>query len=159
MELILHLVILAISLILFGFTFLFNGLNINTGGGPSFWPQILLVLIIVLELVVLVFTYKKYKNGELKRKKDESVIYPQNLYISIVSLTLYIVLMQYIGFLISTVIYLCFMMHILQVKLKTYLIISLLSGYIITFVFGNLLMVPLPQGISIFRIISQTLGA
>lgn len=158
MELIVHIVILAISSILLALTFQFEGLNINTGGGPAFWPQILLSLIIVLELFVIAFTYKKYKNGELKKEKDESVIYPQNLYISVTALALYIVLMQFVGFLISSIIYLVFMMYILKVKLKTNLIVSILSGYLITFVFGNLLMVPLPRGSGIFRAIGSILG-
>lgn len=158
MELIVHIIILAISAIMLLLTFQFKGLNISTGGGPAFWPQILLALVILLELFIIAFTYKKYKNGELKKEKDESVIYPQNLYISIIALTFYIILMQYIGFLISSTIYLIFMMYILKVKLKTNIIVSLLSGYIITFVFGNLLMVPLPRGIGIFRAIGNMLG-
>lgn len=158
MELIVHIIILAISAIMLIFTFQFEGLNISTGGGPAFWPQILLSLIIILELLVIAFTYKKYKKGELKKEKGEGTIYPQNLYMSIASLTLYIILMKYIGFLISSTIFMIFMMYILKVKLKTNIIVSLLSGYVITFVFGNLLMVPLPRGMGVFRAIGSMLG-
>lgn len=157
MELILHFVILAVSIILFAITYLFQGLSIETGGGPAFWPRILLILIIVLEVIVIFHTYKKVKNGKSNVKKDEDSIYPNNLYITILALTVYIIAMKYIGFFISTVAFLIFMMVVLKVKLKINLFVSIASGVAITFLFGNLLMVPLPAGMGIFRIISGIL--
>lgn len=158
MELIFDLVILGVSIILFGSTYAFTGLNIKTGGGPAFWPRVLLILIIALDIVLILFSYKKFKKGELKSKKDENAIYPNNLYITIGSLLAYIILMQYIGFLISTVLFIAFLMYILKVNRLRTILTSLISGYVITFVFAKLLMVPLPQGVSVFRIFSQVLG-
>lgn len=158
MELVVDIVFLAVSVFLFGTTYTFRVANIESGGGPAFWPRILLGIIIVLEIVLIVLTYRKFKKGELKKEKDPEVINPQNLYIGIGAMALYILLINYLGFLISTILFMFAMMHFLQVKLRRNIIVSLVGSYIIAYVFVGLLMVPLPQGISVFGMLSSVLG-
>ena len=158
MYLILDVIILLVSIFLFGVTFTFNTINIESGGGGAFWPRILLGLVIVLELGNIIYTYIKNKKGETKVEKDPEIVYPQNLYTSIGLIVGFIILMNMIGFFLATVLYLFFMMLILKVKNLRNVIISIVGAYGISFVFVVLLMVPLPQGISIFRTISSVLG-
>jgi hypothetical protein len=158
MELIVDLVFLAVSIFLFGTTYTFRVANIESGGGPAFWPRILLGVMIVLEIVLVIISYRKYKKGELKKEKDPEVVNPKNLYIGIGGMALYILLISYLGFLISTMLFMFIMMHILQVKLRRNIIVSVVGAYIISYVFVGLLMVPLPQGVSVFGMLSSVLG-
>ncbi|MFB0919026.1 MAG: tripartite tricarboxylate transporter TctB family protein [Clostridiaceae bacterium] len=158
MYLILDVIILLVSIFLFGVTFTFNTINIESGGGGAFWPRILLGLVILLELGNIIYTYIKNKKGETRVEKDPEIVYPQNLYTSVGLIVGFIILMNMIGFFLATVLYLFFMMLILKVKNLRNVIISIVGAYGISFVFVVLLMVPLPQGISIFRTISSILG-
>lgn len=158
MYLILDVIILLVSIFLFGVTFTFSTINIESGGGGAFWPRILLGLIIVLEIGNIIYTYIKNKKGEIKVEKDPEIVYPQNLYTSVGLIVVFIILMNIIGFFLATVLYLFFMMLILKVKTVRNVIISLVGAYGISFVFVVLLMVPLPQGVSVFRTISSALG-
>lgn len=158
MELILDIATLAVSVFLFGYTYTFRTIAVASGGGAAFWPRILLGVIILLEIALIFFTAIKFKNGELKKERDPGRINPQNLYIGIGSMFAYIVLMNYVGFLISTVLFLLFLMYILKVPPLRNILTSVVGAYLIAIVFVSLLLVPLPEGVSIFRIISSTFG-
>jgi hypothetical protein len=158
MQLIVDFVLLAFSIFMFAVTFTYQVVNIESGGGGAFWPRILLGAMIILELINIPVTIKKLKRGELKREEDPELVNPQNLYISIAAMAVYIFVMKYLGFFVSTVLYSCYMMYVLKVKLVRNIIISVVSNYAMAYIFVVLLMVPLPQGVSIFGTISMLLG-
>lgn len=111
----------------------------------GFFPRILSVIIGILNTLELI---KVLKNEEVISKKKKEEIEPKKLYWILGLSTLYVVGLKPLGFIISSLLYLMFTMHILDVKSKKVIvIISVLAVLTIYVSFGVLLKVPMPKGI------------
>lgn len=112
--------------------------------GPGFFPKILAIFLIGLSSALIILSYinKEDKKVVLIDKNNSKV------YLTILIITIYLILMNIVGFLISTPILLFVL--ILVYGMKGYIknvIISVFITVVIYGVFQVLLTVPLPSGI------------
>lgn len=109
--------------------------------GPAFFPKILGILLIIFALLISFKAIKKNNNEKIN-------FVNKNLIIVLLSIILYCVLFNVIGFVISSTIMLAFLMRIMGSDkwIKT-IITSFVIVIVIYFIFKMLLNVPLPWGI------------
>lgn len=112
--------------------------------GPAFFPRIIAILIIGLSGLLIVMTYirKEERNINFTSKNDLKA------YITIAIILVYIVLMNILGFIIATPLFLITMIY--YYGMRNYvknIIISVGVTALIFTIFKILLAVPLPQGI------------
>ena len=119
--------------------------------GPVFMPKVIGFLLILCAIGLLVWPQQpeEKKDAESVHKKKENQL---KMVITAVSLVIYAVLINFLGFFISTVLFLSFLTWFLsEVKNKKVVILSVTSGLIITttifIVFEKLLSIILPKGI------------
>jgi hypothetical protein len=131
-----------------------------TGIGPGGWPSVILGLMLTLSVILLYKTImsQKQENNSKEVTAEQEHPVPSHSYRHwlVFGLSfLYFFLMQYIGFILATPIYIIVTARILgmQVWLKL-IIIALLSSALITYLFAIMLMLPLPRGMGIFRTFS-----
>lgn len=133
--------------------------------GSGFWPIMILSAAALLSILVLIFNTRKY----LKEKKTHAAA-PQTpdrstqeikerrmkLVLSIVCLLVYILVMPYIGFVLSTFIYLLAFILALGERRKWVLAISpFLVTAMAVAVFGKFITMPLPRGVETFAAFSR----
>lgn len=128
--------------------------------GPRIWPQLLAVFIIGLSIFNILIYKKNSKNSAQESYKEDtnndSIAYPKNLWISITLLALYTFLINYIGFVVSTTLFVLVNMYVMGLKNKRNLIIiSVIIVVALVVVFPKLLGVPLPRGVGVFSYISR----
>lgn len=147
-------------------TFYVESLNINTNRatdivGAAGFVQFIIILGFILTLISLFFAVKKRgsikdSNGD-NQKKQIPEFSLQFLGI-ILSVIIFIFLSYYIGYLLSGIILMAGTMILLgQRKPIKISIISILTSFAFVLVFGKILHVPLPRGISFFKELSYFL--
>jgi len=121
--------------------------------GAAGFPKAIILLALVLTLVSLYKTFKKYMaNSEKKQSKNQLNI---QFFGIIITILLFIGLASFIGFIFSALILMISVMLILgQKSIKKVFLISVIASSTFTVVFGNLLHVPLPRGISFIKELS-----
>lgn len=125
--------------------------------GASGFPKFVLILIVLLLLVSLASEIKKH----MKDKYDESNSnISKHTFIRIGTITillaLFILLLDYLGFLLSSLLLTPALLLILGEKKKLRLtFITFFIPIIFTVLFGDLLSIPLPRGVGIFLNISR----
>jgi len=153
---------------LFSWLYIVSGdisMGSKRGIGAASWPQILIVVIIFISLVLVIQEiYKIIRKSKNKIKidqgKKDKVLTDQQkrLYIAMLISILFIVFLLKIGFFVSMLIILISFIFLMKFEhIPVALIIGLVSILIITLVFGRVMNVPLPRGVSIFRDISYWL--
>lgn len=118
--------------------------------GADFFPRIMAIIMIILAVLLLITTFydKTLKNTKLSDIFNRSMKLP---IVGILILTIYLLIMDYLGFIISTIVLNLVLLLIFKVKKLHYLIlVPLLTTLIIYYVFSNFLMVPIPEGIFSF---------
>ncbi|UAL48021.1 tripartite tricarboxylate transporter TctB family protein [Sutcliffiella horikoshii] len=131
--------------------------------GPRSWPYILLTLMISLALFGILKNYilskkmKMIEPGELVEEHEpEKTVFKLSIpMISLIMLIIYVLLLNVIGFVISTPLFLYGISLLLGQKKQLY---SVIFGFVTTVVFVGLfsvlLSIPLPRGIGVFRQLS-----
>jgi uncharacterized membrane protein len=123
--------------------------------GTKFWPVSILVFTVVLCVILLVQQFRKLKVTEWDEEAEEQELakYTDFRLISLMVLTvIYVVALQYIGFILSTPIYLIIFCYLIGItKVIKNVGTSLGFTAILVFVFGKFLYVPLPRGLGILR--------
>jgi hypothetical protein len=151
--------IIAICILLFTGTmyyqttqFVYNDSIVSVG--PDYWPQLILGGMLILGVILLVDVIKR--KGKMKGKEEEAPKpYPQNLYIVLGLALVYTFAMNYLGFAISTLLLMIALMWVLKVrKIKTIMLTSVLTTTFMVVLFPKIMMVPMPRGTGIFRVIS-----
>jgi putative tricarboxylic transport membrane protein len=131
--------------------------------GPRSWPYILLTLMMILGLFGMIKSYmvsKKSKAIEPVDKEDgnESERKFFKLSIPMVSLglvILYVVLLNMLGFILSTILFLYGISFLLGQKKQLHSIIfAMVTTVVFIILFSVLLSIPLPRGLGIFRQLS-----
>jgi ABC-type polysaccharide/polyol phosphate export permease len=119
--------------------------------GPVFMPKVIGFLLVFCAIGLLVWPKKLEvkKDAENEHKQKENNL---KMAITAVSLVIYAILINILGFFISTVLFLSFLTWFLsEVKNKKVVILSITSGVIIAttifIVFEKLLSIILPKGI------------
>jgi putative tricarboxylic transport membrane protein len=115
--------------------------------GPAFFPTLLVVLLFGLLVLLIGITLKDETDRSIKLLTKEA-----KMSYSIMGMVLiYLLVFNYLGFLVSTLIFLFTVMTYLSPKrnhLKTS-VIALLSTLLVYIVFKVILLVPIPGGIFI----------
>ena len=129
------------------------------------WPKSILIFIIVLSLVHIIVTYRNSKKELVieeskeskENKEEEEITYNRtfgldNRLVSFIGIFLYLVGLQLMGFVPSTLVFLIVIPLIIGFKNKKIVIIyALFTLALIILIFPKLLSVSLPKGIGIFR--------
>lgn len=126
----------------------------NSGYGPGFYPRMLAIVLIVLSMLLVIDeTVKAAKARRMADSSaelsDERIIKIDELKYPLIFLGLmavYILLLNVLGFILDTILFLIAGTQILKGKLLTSIIISLVFSFAIYFIFANLLRVNLPTG-------------
>ena len=149
------------SIFLFVASTKFIVLGPRTQVGPAFWPQILLGGIIILALIWLgKFILTKYKSstGNIFANSPEKIETRGFIRLSLViTLSLaYVFVMEWGGFLLSTLIFQVLILLALDIRKLTTLIVTpaLLTGVLFG-IFIKILHIPLPRGAGVFHSLSS----
>ncbi|SCZ79378.1 tripartite tricarboxylate transporter TctB family protein [Acidaminobacter hydrogenoformans] len=157
MEIIFN-VIIAIFMI--AYLFLAAQFNVTTVTGDIVgaggYPKVLAILGLLL-LLIISFNVMKNKNTiripmlDLKSKDGKAVL------LNVVMLTGYLIMMNTIGFLLSTPLYLFGSTRLMGYKKYVPLLIyTAILSTVLVVIFGKVFYVPLPRGIGIFRELSYS---
>ncbi|QCR32323.1 tripartite tricarboxylate transporter TctB family protein [Lysinibacillus sp. SGAir0095] len=154
-------VIAAVAAIMFIMTFSFEEFaGAGVGVGVEFMPRVIAVLMLITAVVIMINAYRnrdkqiKVIDGETGLEVEEEDPNSKNykkLSISLGAMIIYAILTPFIGFLLSSILYLITQMFILSDNDKKKLIvigtISIVMSVIVYFIFRNVFYVMLPQGI------------
>jgi|SRR5699024_1001341 len=146
--------IAAVLIIVFSLTLIFTGKDIDKTSeviSPAFWPITLLLIMLVLGVFLLFIKDTKTENRE--ESKNNNI---QLFYSTILFLALYVILMYYLGFILSTFLFLLINTINLGMKfIPNSLITSIITTAVFIGIFPHLLSIPLPRGIGFFRELSK----
>ena len=119
--------------------------DISKGFGPSFYPTVLLCVLLVLLLILLIqtLTGKGLENDKADLLPLKQIVKPALI---LVGMLAYAILMPYLGFIITGILYLFAVMMILKADWKKSIIISVAVTVIIYVAFRYVFKVPLPTG-------------
>lgn len=152
-EIIFHVVLMSIMGVFLNESFKINTSRVTDTVGPAGFPQIIIILSMILITISLISTIRKNKGKLFKGEKVKEL--NAAFLLLLVSIILFILLVNYIGFFISTFALVGAILYALgQRIIKKVLILSSTAAIAYTLVFGKLLSVPLPRGLGVFKIMS-----
>jgi len=133
--------------------------------GSGFWPILILSTASLLSIILLVSTLIKYLNEKKKTSVEVSVSKEalvdrksrrKKFVLSVILLFIYVVIMPWIGFVLSTLIYLLAFIIALEERRKYVLAISpILVTALIVIIFTKFIVIPFPRGVGIFAAFSR----
>ncbi|WP_404455066.1 tripartite tricarboxylate transporter TctB family protein [Oceanobacillus kapialis] len=156
---------LSIFTILFSVFFLYMTSRIPQSSstyiiGPKTWPIILLTLMLVLGIIMFIKTYFQAKKDveDVVSEEKEPVKKVFNVHASIivaVIVGIYLFLLNTLGFILSSLLFIFVVSLLLGIKRKTHsILLSVIGTAALVYLFCILLGIPLPRGIGIFRDLS-----
>jgi putative tricarboxylic transport membrane protein len=163
-----EIVLSAVCLVFFSFMF-YESLELRGVGrfgevGSGFWPLLSLGISTVLSLIWLITNLRQYSREKGNTAEEpptpESIVeaWHRRRKIALCSVCLlgYIIIMPWIGFILSTTLFILTFVLALEEKRKLVLIISpLLITAAIVVVFAKFITIPLPKGIGMFAEFSR----
>lgn len=121
--------------------------------GPEYWPQLLLGGLIILSVALLVDIYSRRQ--ALAACVAEKSPYPRRFWYTLVLTVAYTLVMPYLGFAVSTLLFSLVIMWVLGVRAPKDLLLTAVGATLLFVVlFPRIMEVPMPRGIGIFRAIS-----
>jgi hypothetical protein len=163
--------ILSIGTIIFASFFLVMSLQFEARESvvinPGAWPLFLTSMMLLLGIVLTIRNFRNQNNHTTSRKKlveeenqviqgEDELIYPRNLIFLMATLTIYITILGYLGFILSTILVIMVVTGLFGMnKWINRVVTSILStaGFIV--LFPILLRLPFPRGEGIFRTFSS----
>jgi hypothetical protein len=144
--------------ILYGAAWLYAGLSIPVKGkegdfGPALLPKVIGVIIVFLSILLIYTAFLNDKKTTVTQKTEGDGSYDyKSVILTMMLLVLYIVTMEPIGFIISSMLYLFLQMIIMANKpgkrqIITYAIISLVLPYLVDYLFYSMFSLMLPDGL------------
>lgn len=118
----------------------------RTGYGPGFYPRVLTIVLFILLAALFWEEWTKRKKGD--RQETESTPKGSFKYPAIFLglMVIYALILDIVGFIIDTTLFLFVGMMILRAKPIKALIVSILVAIALYYTFGVLLLVQLPKG-------------
>ena len=142
-------VIGVLLLILSGYIwFTANGFPERTGSGPGpeFFPKLASFVLAFLSIILFFQRVTKEEANDV----DQISFTRENIkkfILTFLALILFIVLAQFLGFLVSSMLFIvCWMLIMREKNWKFILLLSIIFSIVITFIFEMLLVVPIPHG-------------
>ena len=131
--------------------------------GSGFWPMLSLGVSVLLSLCWLIVTFRKFfrEKGKAAEEPPPEMIAEawsrrKKVALSVVCILVYIVVMPWIGFVLSTFLFIPVFALALEERRKLVLILSpLLVTAIAIFVFARFISIPFPKGVGIFTEFSR----
>jgi putative tricarboxylic transport membrane protein len=133
--------------------------------GSGFWPILILSTATLLSIILLVSTLIKYLNEKKKASVEASISKEalvdlksrrRKFASSVILLLIYVIIMPWIGFVLSTLIYVLAFILALEERRKYVLIISpILVTALIVIIFAKFIVIPFPRGVGIFAAFSR----
>ena len=151
-EFLIPLSFLIASAYLFYLAFEFRGafVMIRQGVGPDFFPKVFTALMMFLGLWLI---YKAVKRGGVS--EFEKVANPQNLWITLAFMIVYAFLLEIVGFVVLTPIWIAAYMFAIGMRRWKWLLgATVIFSVFLILVFPTLMLIPLPRGVGLFREIS-----
>ena len=158
MEVIFNIFLAAFMLAYLFFAFQFNATTV-TGDifGAGGYPKILSVLGLVLIIIITINVVKRKEKVRIPMLDIKSID-GKAVLLNVTMLTSYLVLMNYIGFLISTPLYLFGSTRFMGYKkIMPLMIYTAVLSIVLIFIFGKVFYVPLPRGVGLFRELSYNI--
>ena len=133
--------------------------------GSGFWPVLILSTATLLSIILLVSTIIKHLKIKKKASVEatiskEALVDLKNrrkkFVLSVVLLLIYIIIIPWIGFVLSTLIYVLAFILALEERRKSVLIVSpILVTALIVIIFAKFIVIPFPRGVGIFAAFSR----
>jgi putative tricarboxylic transport membrane protein len=160
-----EIVFFAICVAFFGFMF-YEGLDLAGQGrtgeiGSGLWPLLAIGASALFSVALLISSVKKYRGEGTAEDRTPEAIAEQKrqritVTLSVVTFLIYMVVIPWLGFILSTLVYIPIFALALGERRKSVLLISpfLLTGIIIA-VFAKFITIPFPKGVGIFAEFSR----
>jgi len=164
-EIVANIVIIAFFIFMLINSFKLHAIRRFGEMGSGFWPMLTLSAATLLSIILLISTITKH----LKEKKKSSVEVTiskeafvdlknrrKKFVLSVILLLIYIIIMPWIGFVLSTLIYVLAFPLALEERRKYVLIISpILVTALLIIIFAKFIVIPFPRGVGIFAAFSR----
>jgi len=150
-DIILSCIFIIISIIYYFETLKIKVLEISKYGA-QLNPKIVALLLITISIGIFIGNIKKIKimNFDTKQDKKESKINSIKVILTLLAIFVYIFLLEKIGFIIATILYLFIQFNIFykdSKKIILYLAISIITSFLIYYTFQKYFSLMLPRGI------------
>lgn len=133
--------------------------------GSGFWPILILSTAILLSIILLISNLMNYLKDQ-KKTPSGAAISPEaqmdlrsrrrKISLSIIFLLIYIIIMPWIGFGLSTLIYVTAFILVLGERRRWVLILSpILVTVLVVLIFSRFITIPFPKGVGIFAAFSR----
>jgi putative tricarboxylic transport membrane protein len=133
--------------------------------GSGFWPILILSAAVILSAILLISSVVRYLKAK-RQASGEPPLSPEaakgmkvrrkKIVLSALLLLLYIVVMSWVGFGLSTLIYVLAFILVLGERRKFVLILSpLLVTVLVILIFSRFIAIPFPKGVGIFAAFSR----
>ncbi len=133
--------------------------------GSGFWPILILSTATFLSIILLISTLIKYLKEKKKASVEASISQEalvalksrrRKFVFSVILLLVYIIIMPWIGFVLSTLVYVLAFILALEERRKYVLAISpILVTALIVAIFARFIVIPFPRGVGIFAAFSR----
>jgi len=155
-EFVIPIVFIVLSIFLFVNTYRFE-FTTHLQAPPTLWPRsIIILLVLACGLLIGKLVSEAGKKGTGPTENSGPKIQWGMILKGILVLFLYMSLMGYVGFIISTLAFTLAAMLMLGNRNRVHLILTpLLTTALVFTIFTHAMFIPLPKGISIFRTFSQ----
>ena len=131
--------------------------------GSGFWPMLSLGIAVILSLcwlIATIVTFSKAKGRAVEEPSPEAIVLAwsrrRKVALSVVCILVYIVVMPWIGFILSTLLFVPAFAFALEERRKMVLILSpFLITAITILVFAKFITIPFPKGAGLFAEFSR----
>ena len=143
-DIIVGIVLSILSITIYLYAEQYVGRGVNTYG-PNFFPQVLSILLLVASIALIVKAVKGSEQKQLEETDKKGFI---RALVALILAIGYIQIMQFLGFYLSTALFLyILMMYFGQKSQILYIASSILVSSVIYGIFHFFLKIPLPEGI------------
>lgn len=133
--------------------------------GSGFWPMLVLSAATLLSLFLLISNLRKYRKDK-EKAPSVAAVSPEarmdvrnrrkKFALSVIFLLIYIVIMPWVGFGLSTLVYVLAFILVLGERRKFVMIFSpILVTVLMILVFSRFIAIPFPKGVGIFAAFSR----
>lgn len=121
-------------------------LIVDSGLGADFFPKVVSIITLILSGSLIYSSYKnKTLGSNIKEVFNSDMKKPL---LGMFLIIIYAICINIIGYLVSTIVFCYIFLQIFKVKKKiTKILVSLIFSSIIYYIFSNLFMINLPQGL------------
>lgn len=150
--------LLFVSVIMFSATLSFKKLTTSLVG-PAFMPQVIAGLIALMSIAIIVQGVKSVKASRAEKSSTDAVVEEKPkeevtyrpVILTFILMAVYVAVMPFVGFLITTAVYMFIQMMILSDKPERkwllFVVVSVVASATIYYVFRNVFYVMLPSGL------------